>query len=116
MTYNNSVGALPTYDALIDMFEEFGSDLCAEISKRFPFISIKRPGRLVDTITRIVAPTKPSLNRVAKVTGSPLRSYRQRIWEPRVRTAKKEVGHLTVYLHSTVCNQNTIIIYNTCRY
>lgn len=71
------------------MFEEFGSDhhlLCAEISKRFPSISIKRPGR---TITRIVAPTKPSLNRVAKLTGSPLRSYRQRIWEPRVRTAKK---------------------------
>lgn len=73
------------------MFEEFGSDqqhLCAEISKRFPSISTKRPGRLVDTITRIVAPTKPSLNGALKLTGSPLRSYRQRIWEPRVRTAK----------------------------
>ena len=73
------------------MFEELGSDqhlLCAQISKQFPSMSIKRPGRLVDTITRIVAPTKPSLNRASKLTGSPLHSYRQRIWEPRIRIAK----------------------------
>ena len=83
------------------MFDEFGSDqhlLCVELSKRFPSISTKRPGRLVDTITRIVAPTKPSLNGVLRLTGSPLRSYRQRIWEPRVRTAKSR-GRLHV-LHN----------------
>lgn len=97
-------GALPTYGALIDMFEEFGSDqylLCAEISKQFPCISIKRPGRLVDTITRIAAPTKPSLNRVSKLTGSPLRSYRERTWEPRVRTAKKDD---TEYPHDLIAH------------
>ena len=63
-------GALPTYGELIDLFEEFGSDhhlLCAEISKQFPSISIKHPGCVADTITRIVAPTKRSLNGTLKV-------------------------------------------------
>lgn len=86
------------------MYDRFGSDhhlLCAEISKQFPSISTKRPGRLVDTITRIVAPTKPSLNGVSKLAGSPLRSYRQRIWEPRVRSAKS--GGSTCILFSFSC-------------
>ena len=50
---NLHAGALPAYGELIDMFDEFGSDqhLCVELSKRFPSISTKRPGRLVDTIT-----------------------------------------------------------------
>ena len=93
----NLVGALPTYGELIDLFQEFGSDqhlLCAEMSRLFPSISINRPGRVVDTITRIVAPTKQSLNGTLKLTGSPLRFYRQRIWEPRVRTARSG-GRLT---------------------
>ena len=96
------------------MFDEFGSDqhlLCMELSKRFPSISTKRPGRLVDTITRIVAPTKPSLNGVLRLTGSPLRSYRQRIWEPRVRTAKSR-GRLHVYfklLYTIIIDRITCI-------
>ena len=111
---SNPVGALPTYGELIDMFDEFGSDqhlLCMELSKRFPSISTKRPGRLVDTITRIVAPTKPSLNGVLRLTGSPLRSYRQRIWEPRVRTAKSR-GRLHVYfklLYTIIIDRITCI-------
>ena len=62
-----------------------GSDhhlLCAEISKKFPSISIKLPGRVADTITCIVAPTKRSLNGTLKLIGSPLRTYRQCIWKP----------------------------------
>ena len=92
-------GALPTYGELIDLFEEFGSDhhlLCAEISKQFPSISIKRPGRVADTITRTVAPTKRSLNGTLKLTGSPLRTYRQHIWKPRVRTARSG-GRLSIF-------------------
>ena len=97
------------------MFEDFGSDqhlLCAEISRQFPSVSIKRPGRLVDTITRIVAPTKSSLNGAAKLIGSPLCCYRQRTWEPRVRTAKKG-GSLFDCVFTKVSNHN---LYNTCRY
>ena len=47
--------------------------------------SIKRPGCVVDTIIYIVAPTKQSLNGTTTLTGSPLCSYHQRIWEPRGR-------------------------------
>ena len=83
-----------------------------ELSKRFPSISTKRPGRLVDTITRIVAPTKPSLNGVLRLTGFPLRSYRQRIWEPRVRIAKSR-GRLHVYL-LILTESYFISIYITC--
>ena len=96
-------GALPTYGELIDLFGEFGSDqhlLCTEISKRFPSVSVKRPSHLVDTITRIIALTKPALNGTLKLSGSPLCSYRQRIWEPRVRTAtsggKANIGQYIV--------------------
>lgn len=88
-------GALPTYGDLIDLYAEFGSDdhmLCSEISKRFPSISVKRPGRVADTVSRIVAPaTTVSLNnRTVKLTGSPLRSYRQRVWKPRIRISRSE--------------------------
>lgn len=86
------------------MFEEFGNDqhlLCVKLTERFPSISTKRPGRVVDTITRIVAPTKPALNGVLRLSGSPLRSYRQRIWEPRIRTAKYR-GKFCVYLLPTI--------------
>ena len=83
------------YGDLIDLYAEIGSDdhmLCSEISKRFPSISVKRPGRVADTVSRIVAPaTTVSLNnRTVKLTGSPLRSYRQRVWKPRIRISRSE--------------------------
>ena len=58
--------ALPTYCDFIDLYTEFGSDdhiLCAEISKHFPSISVKCPGCVADTVSRIIAPaTTVSLN------------------------------------------------------
>ena len=87
--------ALPTYCDLIDLYTEFGSDdhiWCAEISKHFPSISVKCPGCVVDTVSRIVAPaTTISINiRTVKLTGSPLCSYCQHVWKPRIRTSRSE--------------------------
>ena len=89
------VGALPTYGELIDLFDKFGSDpqlLCTKISDQFPLIPISCPSRVVDSISRIAAPTKRSLNGTVKLTGSPLGYYRQRIWEPRVRRTTTSRG------------------------
>ena len=63
--------------------------LCTEICRRYPGISVGRPSRLFDTIQRIVGPTRPSLRGTAKLTGSPLASYRRRVWEPRIRNTGK---------------------------
>ena len=93
-------GSCPTYGEVIDLYEAFGERpdaahlLCSEMSKLYPCIPTKRPGRLFDSVKRIVAPTRPSLKGAAKVTGSPLASYRKRIWEPRVRTAERYTGIL----------------------
>jgi hypothetical protein len=39
----------------------------------------------LDSIQRIVGPTRPFLLGAAKLTGSPLASYRKRVWQPRIR-------------------------------
>nr|MCH9715538.1 hypothetical protein [Gammaproteobacteria bacterium] len=44
-----------------------------------------RPCRFSETVKRIIAPTKPSLKGDAKLIGSPLTTYRKRIWKPRIR-------------------------------
>ena len=69
--------------------------MCRDL-KQFPSISIKHSGHVANTITHIVAPTKRSLNGTLKLTGSPLRTYHQRIWKPRVRTAKSG-GRLSIF-------------------
>ena len=85
----------PTYGELIDVFVELegragAADLlCSEICRRYPGLMIGRPSRLFDTIQRIVGPTRASLRGTAKLTGSPLASYRRRVWEPRIRTTGK---------------------------
>ena len=82
----------PTYGELIDIFVKVEAQanaqdlLCSEILRRYPRISIGRPSRLFDTVQRIVGPTRPSLRGTAKLIGSPLASYRRRVWEPRIRT------------------------------
>jgi len=90
-----------TYGDLIDIYVTVESDsptnmadaLCAEISKHST-VCIKRPGRFLDTVQRIVGPTKPSLKGPPKLTGSPLSSYRKRIWTPRVRTSSCAGMHI----------------------
>ena len=52
----------------------------------YPALNIGRPGRLYDTIVRIVAPTRPAVrNDKAALQGTPLHSYRKRVWVPRTR-------------------------------
>ena len=93
MTLINKIIALghghATYGELLDLFSQFEGRpdlLFSQVSSRYPSISISRPSRLYDTVQRIVGPTKPSLHGPAKLTGSPLATYRKRIWKPRVRT------------------------------
>ena len=59
--------------------------LCSEIRCRYPTVEVGRPSRIYDTISRLVGPTRPSLRGPAKLSGSPLASYRKRIWLPRIR-------------------------------
>ena len=85
----------PTYGELIDLYIELEGKanlqdcLFSEISGRFPQLSLGRPTRVLDTIKRIIAPTRPSLRGPAKITGSGLAAYRKRVWRPRIRTSLK---------------------------
>ena len=88
---------MPTYGDLIELYNKYESDqdqLCTAVSERFPSVANTRPGRLYDSISRIVAPTKKALNGTVKLAegGSPLKSYCKRIWEPRVRICQTLQG------------------------
>lgn len=84
----------PTYGDIIDLFEECEKVAPGDITYfssafrcHYPFINIERPGRLYDTVLRIVAPTHPSIRSDrATLRGTQLKSYRKRIWMPRIRT------------------------------
>ena len=84
----------PTYGELIDLLTELEGRantvdlLCSTICKQYPNISVSRPMRLFDTIKRIAGPTRPSLRGPAKLAGSPLATYRKRVWKPRTRTTQ----------------------------
>jgi len=92
-----------TYGQIIDLFEEcdrtFPGDaiyLATAFKKAAPVLNIGRPGRFYDSIVRIVAPTHPALrNEKAVLQGTPLRSYRNRVWMPRIRNSS-----LVLYLHT----------------
>ena len=84
----------PTYGDIIDLFEECESvapanatHFSAVFKECYPHFKVERPGRLYDTVKRIVAPTHPSIrsNR-ATLRGTQLQSYRKRAWIPRIRT------------------------------
>lgn len=80
---------MPTYGDLIDLLDESGNDvpsLTSKVRERFPEVSVGRAGRFYETVQRIAAPTKPSILGEAKLNGSPLATYRSRIWKPRIRT------------------------------
>lgn len=61
-------------------------------SKLHPNVVLGRPSRFYDTVKRIAAPTKPSLVGPSKLSGSPLVSYRKRVWVPKVQTQSKKVN------------------------
>lgn len=90
-------GTKPMYGDLVDIFERFEGQpdvqdlLFAEVCKCYPNVTVSCPSRFYDTIRRLVAPTRPSLHGEAKLTGSPLASYRRRVWQPRVRNTGKTI-------------------------
>ena len=53
----------------------------------YPAVPISRPGRFLDTVKRLAAATKPSAMKPA-MAGTPLRSYLQRRWIPRIRNTQ----------------------------
>lgn len=88
---------MPSYGELIDLLsdaEQESKELAPEIlfdkfRQRYPHVSVGRPARFFNTVTRIAAPTRPSLIAPPKLCGSPLSSYRKRDWIPRIRNTAK---------------------------
>ena len=77
------------YGDLIDLYESAdvleNEHLFIKIfSESFPTYHLSRPKRFIDTVQRIVAPTRPSLRGPPKLCGSPLLSYRKRTWNPKI--------------------------------
>lgn len=84
----------PSYGDLIDLLEDVETDnesgaiadiLCEKFATSYPHIPINRPGRFLNTVRRLAAPTKPSVIGQQKLMGSSLASYRHRHWIPRNR-------------------------------
>ena len=84
------VRKMPSYGELIDLLSDAERELkehapellCDKVRQRYPHVSIGRPARFFDTVTRLAAPTRPSLIGPPKLCGSPLSSYQKRDWIP----------------------------------
>uniref|UniRef100_A0A1X7VWG0 Uncharacterized protein n=1 Tax=Amphimedon queenslandica TaxID=400682 RepID=A0A1X7VWG0_AMPQE len=89
--------AIPTFGDLIDLLEE-AEDLSAPSGKsvsevlyslfriRYPHVTVGRPQRLYDAAKRVAGPTRSSLRRASKLSGSSLSLYRAKEWLPQSRT------------------------------
>ena len=83
----------PSYGELIDLLsvaeqeskEHAPEVLVDKVRRIYPHVLIGRPARFFDTVTRLAAPTRPSIIGPPKLSGSPLVSYRKRKWNPRIR-------------------------------
>ena len=92
--------SVPTFGELIELYEETSDDasiLHTKLLERYPNLVVGRPCRLLETVKRIVAPTTPSLRGDAKLHGSPLATYRKRIWKPRVRNVTAAVSGMLFF-------------------
>jgi len=69
---------MPSYGELIDLYTEKEVDnldvesFCSNFRELYPEVPISRPQRFLETVQRIVAPTRPSIIRKAPLCGSPL--------------------------------------------
>ena len=83
----------PSYGELIDLLSDAEQEskehapelLVVKVKQIYPHVSIGRPARFFDTVTRLAAPTRPSVIGPPKLCGSPLSLYRKREWIPRIR-------------------------------
>ena len=60
---------------------------------------------------RIVAPTQPSVIGEPKLTGSPLQTYRKRVWQPRIRNAAGSAPGQLNYYTLILCQASRITYY-----
>ena len=96
LCYKHIATKKPTYGEMIDLLteveqqdsENIVNTLFDKFIKLYPNVMIGRPGRFYDSVKRIAAPTRPSLVGPSKLSGSPLASYRKRIWVPKVQQAQ----------------------------
>ena len=91
---------MPSYGEMIDLLSDVEKDvpetLCTKFRKLYPYIPIGRPDRFHDTIKWLAAPTRPSIKGPSKLQGSPLVTYRKRIWIP--KTNNKPKGMALVFV------------------
>lgn len=107
----------PTYAVLIDLLVDaeqkahstacnLSEVLVADFKELYPQIEIGRADRFLDTVRRIAAPTKSSSLGSSRLAGSPLRTYLNRTWIPRIRNKKG-----MVIMHYRF---NVIVLYSVC--
>ena len=90
----------PSYGELIDLLSDAEQEskehatelLASKFHQIYPHVSIGQPARFFDTVTRLAAPTRPSMIGPPKLCGSPLSSYRRREWIPRIRNPTAAEG------------------------
>ena len=99
----------PTYGELLEMLKNAerkasqstingctSQILINELKDSYPDIPIGRPGRFLDTVKRIAAPT---LTGKGKLEGIPLRSYLRRQWTPRIRNTTTQGIIINIIKH-----------------
>ena len=98
----------PSYGELIDMLNVAESEavkhrnthasilLHENFKQKYKHVSIGRPERFYDTVSRIAAPTRPSLKGTAKLQGSPLGTYRRRTWVPKITREKTGIANIII--------------------
>uniref|UniRef100_A0A1X7U376 Uncharacterized protein n=1 Tax=Amphimedon queenslandica TaxID=400682 RepID=A0A1X7U376_AMPQE len=86
MSSDEQTKIIISYGDLIDLYESASDDhhFIKKFHEAFPSYNLSRPKRLIETVHRIVAPTKPSLRGPSKLNGSSLLAYRRRMWKPHV--------------------------------
>ena len=86
--------------------ENIVNALFDKFSKLYPNVMIGRPSRFCDTVKRKAAPTIPSLIGPSKLSGSPLVSYRKRIWIPKVQ----QQGSYVMKVYMQQCIMRTVAL------
>jgi len=90
---------MPSYGEMIDLLSDVEKScidvpetLCTQFRNLYPHIPIGRPDRFHDTVQRLAAPTRPSLRGPSRLQGSPLVTYRKRIWNPKINNKPKGIA------------------------
>ena len=96
--------SVSTFGELIELYEDTSDDasiLHTKLLERYPVL-VGRHCRLLETVKRIVVPTRPSLRGDAKLHGSPLPTYRKRIWKPCVRNVTAAVSGMLFFFDYSI--------------